>query len=687
MNKSSTIQKNIHTNERLIASIVINLIFVMNLFSQASTFQLAPLFQDNMVLQQQRNVPVWGKGTPGTSVVIKTSWGKTVSTVVGLDGHWTAAISTPKAGGPFQISVRNGNSLLVLRNVLTGEVWLCSGQSNMEMPLEGWPPSDTIMNSANEIEGSLYPSIRLFTVKRSFEAVPSDSCTGSWVECSPLDVRSFSATAFYFGKTLQNQLHVPIGLINTSFGGTFIEAWMSKEALQSFQEYTEPLKKLEDCKDSLRLLVQWINRHPSINLRDRDPLRKWEGLNFGDENCAARNFNDSAWHEMKLPTTWEQTSVGDFDGVVWFRKQVVIPSTWFGKDLTLQLGPIDDMDETFVNGQPIGKYLGEGFWKVDRVYKIAGSLIRDSLLTIAVRVIDFQGGGGIWGNGKKLMVTKDSSTAGISLDGNWKYLPVAVYRANIFYIFGSTGNEFLKRPRSPIEFSANTPTTLYNGMIHPLVPFAIKGAIWYQGENNVSNPMIYRKLFSSLITSWRNDFQSGDFPFYFVQLAPYDYGVNSKSQLLREAQFQTLSVKNTGMVVTLDIGNPKNIHPSDKENLGKRLAQWALAKTYGKKIAFSGPIYKSMKFAKGKIVLYFEYANKGLILKERNKENNFFIAGDDKVFKKAVVKVDGTMLLLSHPDILKPVAVRYSWSNIDESTLFNKEGLPASSFRTDNWKE
>jgi sialate O-acetylesterase len=674
-------------NARLISSIFINLIFVMNLLSQPSTFQLAPLFQDNMVLQQQRNVPVWGKGTPGTSVVIKTSWGKETSTIVGSDGHWTAAISTPKAGGPFQISARNGNSLLVLRNILTGEVWLCSGQSNMEMPLEGWPPSDTIMNSASEIEESLYPSIRLFTVKRSFEALPSDSCTGSWIECSPLDVRSFSATAFYFGKMLQNQLHVPIGLINTSFGGTFIEAWMSKEALQSFQEYTEPLKKLEDCKDSLRLLDQWINRHPSINLRDRDPLRKWEGLKFEDENCSARNFNDSAWQEMKLPTNWERTSVGDFDGVVWFRKQVVIPSAWVGKNLTLELGPIDDMDETFVNGRPVGNYLGEGFWKVDRVYKISGSIIRDSLLTIAVRVIDYQGGGGIWGNGKKLMVSKDSSTAGIALDGNWKYLPVAEYRANIFYSFGSTDNEFSKRPKFPIDFSANTPTTLFNAMIHPLIPFAIKGAIWYQGENNVSNPTIYRKLFSSLITSWRKDFQSGDFPFYFVQLAPFDYGVNSKSQLLREAQLQTLSVKNTGMVVTLDIGNPKNIHPTDKEDLGKRLAWWALAKTYGKKIAYSGPIYKSMKATKGKLILYFDYANKGLVLKERNKENIFFIAGEEKVFKKAVVKVDGTRLILSHPDILKPVAVRYAWSNIDEGTLFNKEGLPASSFRTDNWKE
>jgi len=640
-----------------------------------------------MVLQQQQYVPIWGKGAPGENIVIKTSWGKTVSTVVNANGLWKTAVNTPRAGGPFQISVRQGKSLLVVRNVLAGEVWLCSGQSNMEMPLEGWPPSDTIMNSAYETEESLYPSIRLFSVKRSVEAGPSDSCIGSWVECSPKDAGFFSATAFFFGKTLHTRLNVPIGLINSSYGGTFIESWMSKEALQPFQEYAEPLKNLEACKDSIRLLNRWIHQFPSINLNDRNPLRKWEGLNFGDEKCAAVNFNDSEWKEMKLPTLWERTPVGDFDGVVWFRKHVIIPAEWRGKDLMLELGPIDDMDETFVNGQPIGKYLGGGFWKVGRVYKVVGSLTRDSLLTIAVRIIDNQGGGGIWGDGKKLALYKDDINTGISLDGNWKYLPVAEYRADVLYSFGSTGTEFSKRPKLPLNFSANTPTALFNGMIHPLIPFAIKGAIWYQGENNVSQPVIYEKLLSSLISSWRKDFQCGDFPFYFVQIAPYDYGIKSKSELLREAQLKTLAVKNTGMVVTLDIGNPKNIHPANKEALGKRLASWALAKTYKKNIPFSGPLYKSMKVLQGKIVLSFDHADRGIMLKPVNGELNFLIAGEDKVFQKAIVGVKGKNLIVSHPEIAKPVSVRYVWSNTEEGTLFNKEGLPASSFRTDDWNE
>ena len=672
---------------RCIFFLTLNVVFILNLFAQPSACQLAPLFQDNMVLQQQQNVPIWGKGVPGTSIVIKASWGKKVSAIVRPDSNWTAKLSTPKAGGPFQLSIRHGNSLFVLRNVLVGEVWLCSGQSNMEMPLEGWPPSDTISNSANEIDQALYPSIRLFTVMRAYEVAPTDMCVGSWVECSPVDVRSFSATAFYFGKMLYASLKVPIGLINSSYGGTFIEAWMDKESLTPFEEYASTLKNLDGSRENLRSLTQWITKHPSITIHEQDPLRRWLGLNFQDESCSLRNYNDSAWQEMKLPTYWEQTPMGEFDGVVWFRKRVTIPSEWKGKDVVLQLGPVDDMDETYVNGQKVGEHMTDGFWSVNRVYKIPGTLIQDSLLQIAVRVIDLRGGGGIYGKGTKMVVKQDSESTGISIEGMWKYLPVAELRSNTFYAYGAEGNEYGKRPKFPLEFSQDTPTSLFNGMINPLIPFTLKGVIWYQGENNVSNPMIYKNLFSSLITGWRKDFQSGGFPFYFVQIAPYDYGINSKSQLLREAQLQTLSVKNTGMAVTLDIGNPKNIHPSDKENLGKRLAWCALAKTYGKKIAYSGPIYKSMKAAKGQLVLSFDYANKGLVLKERNKENNFLIAGEEKVFKKAVVKVDGSRLLLSHPDILKPVAVRYAWSNIDEGTLFNKEGLPASSFRTDDWKE
>ena len=676
----------------LFASKKIQLLFLLSLVTatlvaQDKTFQLSPLFQDNMVLQQHAQCPVWGKGIPGMMVFLQTSWGKQISTIVQADSSWTLKLPTPKAGGPFQISLRHGKLVSVIRNVLVGEVWLCSGQSNMEMPLEGWPPSNTITNSDSEIDQALYPTIRVFTVMRSYEASPSKSCVGSWTECSPVDVRKFSAAAFYFGKNLSKELKVPIGLINSSYGGTFIEAWMSKSVLNSFNEYTSQLKQLNMCEDSIRSLNTWIYKHQSIAVPELDPLHKYIGLNFQDDRCSARLFNDSAWHEMKLPTYWEQAEIGEFDGVVWFRKLVVIPSNWKGKDLTLRLGPVDDMDETFVNGKKVGGYMTDGAWSTDRVYKVSGSLITDSLVQIAVRVIDLRGGGGIWGNGTKMMLIKDADSSNVSIEGKWRFLPVAELKSNIFYVYGAEGNEFYMRPKFPFNFSQNTPSSLFNGMINPLIPFTIKGVIWYQGENNVSNPVLYKKLFPALIADWRKQFEDGDFPFYYVQIAPFDYGQNSKSQLLREAQFQTLSVKNTGMVVTLDIGNPKNIHPADKEDVGGRLAYLALAKTYGMKIPFSGPIYKSMKVTKGKIILSFDNVGKGLVIKPLKGENNFLIAGEDKIFKKAIVKVEGSKLVISNPEIIKPAAVRYAWSNTDESTLFNKEGLPSSSFRTDDWNE
>lgn len=664
---------------------LMELIFVANVYSQTDQFLLAPLFQDNMVLQQQSKVAVWGKGDPGSTILINTSWGGRSDVSVQSDGRWMTKIATPKAGGPFQMTFRHGENISVIRNIMIGEVWLCSGQSNMEMPLQGWPPSDTIQNSAAAIDEALYPTIRIFSVMRSYEPAPSEMCVGSWTECSPLDARDFSATAFYFGKMLSKELKVPIGLINSSYGGTFIEAWTSKQGLSSFDECAAQLNKLDESQENVHTLTQWIINHKSLAVTEQNPLTRWEGFNFQDEQCPARSYNDGEWKEMVLPTLWEQTSMGEFDGAVWFRKSVVIPNSWVGKDLLLQLGPIDDLDETYVNGQQVGRHMTDGYWSTNRLYKISAPLVKDSILQISVRVIDMRGGGGIWGKGYKMKVAQDSLSDGISLEGPWKYLPVAEFRLNKFYVYGAAGSEYFKRPKYPLDFSQATPTSLFNAMINPLVPFTIKGAIWYQGENNVSNPKLYKKLLPALIADWRNVFQNSGLPFYYVQIAPYDYGKDSKSELLREAQMETQSVKNTGMVVTMDIGNPKNIHPCDKEDVGKRLASWALAKTYGKNISYSGPVYKSMKVAKGKMILTFDFAKRGLILKEKDGENNFLIAGVDSVFRKAVVIVKGNTLIVSSPEITKPVAVRYAWSNIEEGTLFNKEGLPASSFRTDNW--
>jgi sialate O-acetylesterase len=380
---------------------------------------------------------------------------------------------------------------------------------------------------------------------------------------------------------------------------------------------------------------------------------------------------------MKLPTLWESAELGEFDGVVWFRKKVNIPSSWLNKDIVLQLGPIDDMDITFINGKKVGSYEETGFYNVNRVYSVSKELVTDSVLTIAVRVVDNGGGGGLWGKSDLLKIYPKDSSATISLAGMWKYLPVAEYASQYFYVFGPKNDVFFTRPKLSLNIGPGVPTMLYNGMIAPVVPFGIKGAIWYQGEENVKNASMYDMLFPLMIKNW----------FYYVQIAPYNYGESSQSQVVREAQLKSLSVHNTGMAVTSDIGNVNNIHPTDKKDVGERLALWVLAKNYHKKVVFSGPVFKKMNVKGNKIIISFDYAEGGLVIKDKNGDNTFVIAGSDKVFKKADVKVEGEKLIISNPDIDKPVAVRYNWSNTAEATLFNGAQLPASCFRTDNWEK
>jgi sialate O-acetylesterase len=653
---------------------------------QQALFRVAPLFTDNMVFQQQSASPIWGRGTPGTSIKVEASWGTSATTTVASDSAWMLKVRTPKAGGPYEMSILHDDTSLDLKNVLVGEVWLCSGQSNMEMPLAGWPPADTVLNSAETIEHSNISNLRLFTVHRAFSAVPEISCDGAWVESSPSTSRDFSATAYFFGKKLYETLRVPIGLIHSSWGGTMIESWIGAKHLSQFSEYDTTLQKIQSCADGRQRIVNWLHQYPVIDMRSRKGEGRWTGLTFQDTECVNRSYDDSHWLEMNLPTYWERTSMGEFDGVVWFRKQVTIPADWVHKSLALELGPVDDIDISYVNGVRVGSHESEGAWQVKRVYDVPAEIIDSTVVQIAVRVIDFQGGGGIYGDAKSMLILLKGSTQSIPLAGDWKYVPVADYFNNSLYVFGPNGQQYETRPRLLIDLSANTLTALYNGMIAPLIPYSIRGVIWYQGEANTDEPKQYAKLFPLLIDSWRKDFSVGDFPFYYVQIAPWNYGLGTHSELLREAQTTTLDVKKTGMAVLLDVGNPNNIHPANKLAVGDRLARWALAKTYKKNVAYSGPIFKSAKKVKGGMELSFRFAEKGLVLIGGMRGNDFQIAGADRIFRSATVEVRGNKLYVSNPDIANPEAVRYAFSNTPEATLFNTDGLPAPSFRTDNWE-
>ena len=670
----------------------VSMILSQHSFSQTPQFRLASLFTDNLVLQQKSDAPVWGKGKPGATVSITASWGKNVKSIVQPDSHWMMKIKTPKAGGPFIISIVHDGDSTKLNNVFTGEVWLCSGQSNMEMPLEGWPPENPIDNSATEIQHAIFPKIRFFTVGHSISLEQNDTCIGTWKVCTPEAAAKFGATGFFFGKKLHQELNVPIGLIQSAWGGTPVQAWTSEKYITQHKNYLDFPSALEQSREQFAAYMVWLYSHKVIDISSRAMGEQCKGLTFDDSLYARIDFNDSSWKEMNLPKGWEQTEIGEYDGVVWFRKQIEIPKHWLNKELVLELGPIDDCDLTYVNGKRTGGLDTGNPWNINRSYSVPAEIVNDSLLTIAVQVIDFGGGGGFWGHNEQLNIHPrqveeplKADSEKISLAGNWKYMPVAEYRDSKFCVFDATSREFYTRPRVLFEISSQTPTTLYNGMIAPLIPYAIKGAIWYQGESNTKDPEAYKTLFPLMIKNWRNDWQN-DFPFYFVQIAPYNYSQGEQSQYLREAQLQALAVPKTGMAVTLDIGNASNIHPSNKTDVGERLARWALAKDYGKKIPFSGPIYTSMKIKNESIILSFEYAD-GLNVQARNGKSYFQITGEDSVFKDATVVPKGKTLIVSSPEVKKPIAVRYAWDNAAESTLFNKANLPASSFRTDDWKK
>ena len=648
------------------------------------SFRLAPLFNDNMVLQQEREVPVWGEGTPGTRIALRTSWNREASTVVDPDGSWSLKVRTPRAGGPHKIEIRHDDTTLTLNNVLIGEVWLCSGQSNMEMPLEGWSP-DTVLNSEEEIRNSSFPQIRLFTVRRAYAATPQSVCVGSWDVCSPRTSHSFSAAAYFFGRKLHQTLKVPIGLIQSSWGGTAVESWMSHEALFHVAQYDSILERISVTAESLKILQAWLAHFPVIDVSKSDRDTRWQNLELQDEGCALPGLDDSAWRVMKLPTYWERTEMGEFDGVVWFRRQVRIPAAWVHRDLVLELGPIDDMDATFVNGIRVGAHETEGVWNLARVYTVPGRCVDSTIVNIAVRVIDNGGGGGIYGAAKAMCIHPLGGEESISLAGEWKYLPVADYLGGMLYVFGSEGDQFFNRPHLPFDFSGYAPTALYNAMIAPLAPYSLAGVIWYQGESNAGAPAMYRTLFPLMIGNWRSTFKSQLLPFYYVQIAPYEYDAHTQSQCLRESQFLTLSVKNTGMAVTMDIGNARDIHPANKQEVGRRLALWALARTYGKQLVYSGPLFRSARYLSDRIELSFEHAGQGLVVTQSENGNGFLIAGDERVFRPADVSVRGSRLILSSPAVAHPRAVRYAFTNAASATFFNSEGLPSPSFRTDKW--
>ena len=628
---------------------------------------LPSVFTDNMVLQQKTDITFYGDATKNKQLTVKTGWnGKEYHTEADGQGKWSLKIPTPAAGGPYEITFSDGKKLQ-LKNVMIGEVWFCSGQSNMEMPVAGW---GKVMNYEQEIAEAAYPAIRLFQVKKNTSLAPLkevESTLGGWQECSSATVPEFSALAYFYARALWKELNVPIGVIDCTWGGTPAEAWTSHETLRQVMGFREEMDKLERLGFDPNRMEQAYSEeraHWQSLFTEKD-----KGMENGKLCWTAPSLSEEDWQTISLPGYWEGKGLKDFDGIIWFRRSLEIPAEWAGKPLTLRLGMIDDEDITYFNGVEIARGAG---YMTPRTYTIPAKLVKAGKAVLAVRVSDFGGEGGIHGKAEELYVEADGKR--ISLAGDWKYR------------IGLSLKGFPPAPVSPIQ-SSSYPTVLFNAMVKPWTAFPIKGVIWYQGEANVGRSEQYGDLFPALITDWRRQWRS-DFPFYFVQLANFmeskEIQPDSEWAALREAQTKALKLDQVGMAVTIDIGLADDIHPKNKQEVGRRLALLALAGSYGKNVSSSAPVFQNYIIKGDKMELDFGQKQDGFKIKDTTLKG-FTIAGPDRVFYSAEAMVQNGKIIVSSPKVSVPLAARYGWADNPDCNLYGENGLPVAPFRTDCW--
>ena len=630
------------------------------LLSQAGfcEVRLPLLVSDGMVLQRDTPVKIWGWASDGETVTIDFD-GKTYRTTAGTDGKWTVTLPGRAAGGPHNMQIIADNHI-DLKDILIGDVWVCSGQSNMQlwMGRVKYRYADVIARADN-------PRIRQFIVpgRYDFQEPQDDVTSGRWVSATPESVLEFTAVGYFFAKALFEKYRVPIGLINASLGGSPAEAWLSEEALKAFPEHLETAKRFRDGAYRNQIMEKdkavsdaWYGR---VQQLDR-------GMAKGQRPWHEPGYDVSQWATMNVPGYWADEGLGPVNGVVWFRKEIDVPASMTGKPGRLWLGRIVDGDSTYVNGTLVGAV---SYQYPPRIYDVPANLLREGKNVIVVRIISNTGRGGFVLD-KPYRLEAAGHT--IDLKGQWQYK------------LGATMD-----PLPAKTFIEWQPLGLYNGMIAPLSNYRIKGVIWYQGESNAGRALEYEKLFPALIADWRAKWNQGDFPFLYVQLANFMEAKGQPSESnwaeLRESQLHTLAVPNTGMAVTIDLGEWNDVHPLNKEDVGKRLALAAQRIAYGDdEVVHSGPIYRSMKIEGNKIVLSFPHSGAGLASPGGDELKHFAIAGADKRFVWAKAKVEGNTIVVWNWDVIHPVAVRYAWAdNPEGANLYNKEGLPASPFRTD----
>lgn len=636
-----------------IFSVIILLVFFQAAHTQ---IRLPQLVRDSMILQRDTKIHIWGWASANERISVKFN-SKTYKVKADQAGNWSVLLPPFMAGGPYTMEL-SGKNKLILKDILIGDVWFCSGQSNMVHQLNIHD-----VTYANEIATANYPAIRQFWIPTmtNLQEAQQDFPAGNWKAAVGEDVRPFSAVAYFFAKKLYEKYHVPIGIINASVGGTPIEAWTSEEGLKEMQSMTSVIQKNKDTA-----YVNSTNRAAAA--ANRPPVSKDSGLSAAVK-WFDPNYQPAGWRPINIPGYWEDQGIKDLNGTVWYRKEIIIPASIAGKEAKIFLGRIVDADELYINGV---KVANTTYQYPQRRYKVAAGILKTGKNLFVVRVTNTAGKGGFVPD-KPYCLFAGNDT--IDLKGTWQY---------------KVGEVLIPRPPAgPFGIAAqNQPAALYNAMVAPAIKYTIRGFCWYQGESNAGRPDEYAQLQIAQMNDWRNKWGLGTLPFLYVQLPGFmDYNYlpsESNWAKLRESQSKALIVPNTAMAVAIDLGEWNDIHPDNKKDVGDRLALAAMKLSYGEELVYSGPQYQTAVIDGNKIIIQFSHTGSGLVTNDGEAPAEFAIAGADKKFVWANARIENGKVIVWNENVKEPLYVRYAWAdNPVNPNLYNKEKLPASPFRTD----
>ncbi len=629
--------------------------------SLSADVKLPSIVGDGMILQREAPLKIWGWADPGEAVKVSFR-GHSYKTKADSNGDWQISMRALKAGGPDTMEVA-GNNQITLQDILVGDVWLCSGQSNMTHMFDRWQEE-----YATEIAASENSEIRQFMVPTTpvLTGPSKDVPNQTWKKANPENLLNFTVIGYFFAKKLYDTYDVPQGILMSCVGGTIIEAWTSEEGFKDFPDILQTIEKNKDTE-----YIDRVNAEAKADREANPPIKTVDLGQAGEIKWYDPAFEPLNWKTIQVPGYWEHQGINNLDGVVWYRREIEIPESMLGTEVKVKLGRIRNADDVYVNGTRIG---GTGYEYPQRRYTIPANLLKAGKNLMVVRISNNWGNGGFIPD-KPYQLEAAGQT--IDLKGTWHYRVGEVYRHG-------------KRYKQGIS-AQSQPASLYNGMIAPLTPYAIRGALWYQGESNAGNPDAYRKYLPNLIADWRAHWGNSDLSFFIAQLPRYmdvDYSpAESDWAKMREVQLDTaLSTPHTGVGINIDLGEWNDIHPGRKKPVGERLALQAMSIAYGDKdVVSSGPIFRSQKIEDGKIVLSFDHVGSGLVSNNGEDLGHFAIAGEDKNFVWANAKIEGDKVVVWSDEVASPLYVRYAWANNpDFANLGNEEGLPAAPFRTDN---